>query len=370
MIIVKKHVSEICVVTCMQKYHYFLAVVFLTTTASFVKAQDSFSGLIKSSPEDATKLLNAYALPLFRGLGIDQNSGWTNTAKTKSTLKFDVRITASAAFISANDKTFDVTKIGLSNHVRPANASQTIAPTFGGNKNDGPLMNIYDDNGQKVSSFNTPAGVLSVIPAPQVQVTVGLIQNTDVTLRAIPKVSAGSDVGSVSMIGVGLKHDIMRDIAGKTADDLIPFDLAVALGYSHLNLNKSLTVNPDDGAQPKDSHQSTDFSNQHIDGNFNSFMGQLIVSKKLLAFTPFVAIGYNTTHANVAAIGNYPVTTGGNLLYSTYTTFTNPVSVSENVVGGARADIGFQLELGFFRFYASGSLAQYKSVNAGIGFGI
>jgi len=83
-----------------------------------------------------------------------------------------------------------------------------------------------------------------------------------------------------------------------------------------------------------------------------------------------LALGYNTTHAGVTAVGNYPVTTGGTLLTNTYTTFTNPVSISENVISGVRADIGFQLSLGFFRLYASGSLAQYKSVNAGIGFGI
>lgn len=354
----------------MKRFYLFTTVIALAVIVLRADAQDSFSGLIKSSPEDATKLLNAYALPMFRGLGIDQNSGWTNTAKTKGLLKFDLRITASATFISSADKTFDVTKIGLSDHVRPANPNETIAPTFGGKKTDGPLMNIYDDNGQKVGEFNTPAGVLSVIPAPQVQVTVGIIQNTDVTLRAIPKVNVGSDVGSVSMIGFGIKHDIMQDIAGKTADALIPFDLSIALGYSHLNLNKTLTVNPDEGAQPKDSHQSTDFSNQHIEGNFNSFMGEVIISKKLLAFTPFLAMGYNTTHAGVAALGNYPVTTGGTLFNSTYTTFTNPVSISENVVSSVRADLGFQLNLGFFRFYASGSIAQYKSVNAGIGFGI
>lgn len=354
----------------MRKNYYLLAVAFLISIGTAANAQDSFSGLIKSSPEDATKLLNAYALPMFRGLGIDQNSGWTNTAKTKKTLMFDLRITASATFISTADKSFDVTRIGLSNHVRPADASQTIAPTFGGRKSDGPLMNIYDDNGQKVSSFNTPAGVLSVIPAPQVQVSVGIIQNTDLTVRAIPKVNVSSDVGSVSMIGFGIKHDIMQDIAGKTADELIPFDLSIVLGYSHLNLNKTLTVNPDDGAQPKDSQQNTDFSHQNINGNFNSFLGEVIISKKLLAFTPFLAVGYNTTHANVAALGNYPVTTGGTLLNSTYTTFTNPVSISENVVSGVRADLGFQLSMGFFRFYMSGSLAQYKSVNAGIGLGI
>jgi len=355
----------------MRKYHYLLAVAFLFSTVLVTNAQDSFSGLIKSSPADATKLLNAYASPFFKGLGVDQNSGWTNTAKTKGILKFDVRITASAAFISSADKTFDVTKIGLSNHVKPADASQTMAPTFGGAKNiDGPRLNIYDDNGNKVADFNMPAGVISVIPAPQIQVTVGLPQNTDITLRGIPKVTVGSDYGSISMIGFGLKHNIMQDIYGKTAGELLPFDLAVAIGYSHLNLTKTLSVTPENGAQPKDSQQSTDFSNQYLDGSFNSFTGEVIISKKLLSFTPFLALGYNTTHAGVTAVGNYPVTTGGTLLTNTYTTFTNPVSISENVISGVRADVGFELSLGFFRFYASGSLAQYKSVNAGIGFGI
>jgi hypothetical protein len=339
-------------------------------TAGAANAQDSFAGLIKSSPADATKLLNAYGMPLFKGLGVDQNSGWNNTARTKKLLRFDLRFTGSATFISSGDKTFDVTKIGLSDHLRPANPSQTIAPTFGGQKNEGPLLNIYDDQGRKVGSFNTPQGLISVIPAPQLQVTVGLPQNTDITVRAMPTVKVSNDVGSISMIGFGLKHDIMQDIAGKTADELIPFDLAVAIGYSHLNLTRPITVNPDEGTQPANSQQSTDFSNQHIAGNFNSFMGQVIISKKILAFTPFLAVGYNTTHANVTAVGNYPVTSGYTLNGPTYTTFNNPISISESVISGARADIGFQLNFGFFRLYASYSQAQYKSVNAGIGFGI
>ncbi|WP_428330262.1 DUF6588 family protein [Mucilaginibacter sp.] len=355
----------------MNKFYATLIASSLLFSVIDAHAQDSFSGLIKSSPADATKLLNAYGMPLFKGLGVGENSGWNNTAKTKKLLRFDVRVTASGSFVSSSDKSFDVTKIGLSNHIRPDNSSQTIAPTFAGKKNgNGPLLDIYDDNNRKVGSFNTPSGVLSFIPAPQIQATVGIIDNTDITLRAIPFVNVGNNVGSVSMIGFGIKHDIMQDIVGKTADELIPFDLAVAIGYSHLNLNKPLTVNPDAGTQPANSQQSTDFSNQHIAGHFNSFIGQVIISKKLLSFTPFLAVGYNTTHANVTTVGNYPVTSGGTFITPTYTTFTNPVTISENVISGARADIGFQLEFGFFRFYASYSQAQYKSVNGGIGFGI
>lgn len=358
----------------MKKIYLILFTSLLTITTA--KAQDSFSGLIKSSPDDATKLLNAYAMPLFKGLGVNENSGWTNTAKAKKFLHFDVRITASGSFVSSSDKTFDVTKIGLSNHVRPDDPAQTITPTFAGAKTTGPLLDIYDDNGNKVASFNTPKGIISIIPAPQVQATVGIFDNTDFTLRGIPNINVGSNVGSVSMIGAGLKHDIMQDIVGKTADKLIPFDLAVAVGYSHLNLTRPLTVNPEQGAQPKNNQQATDFSNQHLEGHFNSFIGQLIISKTIVFFTPFLSVGYNTTHANVTAVGNYPVTTGidlapgPNLGNSTYTTFTNPVTINESVINGVRADIGFQLNLGFFRFYASYSQAQYKSVNGGIGFGI
>ncbi len=342
----------------------------LTLKATAQTDQSGFSGLLKAGPGDATKLVGAYGEPLFKGFGLGLNSGWNNTAKTKKLLHFDLRITANVAQVPTSDKTFDVTQIGLSNHVKPADPSQTIAPTFAGDKNNvGPLLNIYDDNGNKVGQFNTPKGVISLIPAPQVQLTVGLVKNTDLTVRYVPSVNVGSNAGSVSMIGFGLKHDIIQDFAGKTAKKLIPFDLAIAFGYSHLNLTIPLTVNPDNGAQPKDGQQSTDFTNQRITGTFNSFMAQAIISKKLLFFTPFLAVGYNTTQTSIGALGNYPVTSGGTLVTPTYTTYSNPININETSVNGFRADVGFQLNLAFFRIYASYSAAQYQSVNGGIGLG-
>jgi len=348
-----------------------LVAIIILFTAYRSSAQSAFSALIKSGPGDATKLLNAYADPLFKGFGTGMNSNWTNTAKTKKLLHFDIRVSASAALVPSSDKTFDVTKIGLSNHIGPQDPSQTITPTFAGDKNGTPpTLNIYDDNHRQVSEFQMPTGKLSIIPSPQVQLTVGLPKNTDITLRGIPKVDFGSNVGNVSMIGVGLKHNIMQDIVGKKANMLIPFDLAVSLGYSRLNMSVPLDVQPDQGAQPANAQQSTDFSNQHFEGHFNSFIAQAIISKKLIFFTPFLAVGYSTANANVATIGNYPVTTGATLLgQPTYTTFPNPINIKETTVNGVRADIGFQLELAFFRFYASYSAAKYQSFSGGFGFG-
>ncbi|MCJ8210104.1 hypothetical protein MUY27_10320 [Mucilaginibacter sp. RS28] len=356
----------------MNKFYYalFAALGFSVLTA---KAQSGFDQLIKSSPADATKLIDAYAEPLFKGIGYGLNSGWTNTAKAKGLARFDLRITASMAFAPDKDKSFDVTKIGLSNHLRPASASNTISPTFAGSKNDGPVMNIYDDNGNKVGSYTMPGGQLSFVPTPQLQLTAGIIKNTDLTLRAIPKVKPSEDVGSVSMIGFGFKHNIMRDFVGKRAERLIPFDLAVLFGYTHLNYEKSLNVRPESGAIPSSAGQSSDFSNQFIRGHVNSWMAGAILSKQLAVFTPFVSVAYNSSKTDVGLIGNYPITTSvsvGNFSQKFYTTYKDPVTINKKNVNNVRADIGFQLNLAFFRIFASYGLAEYKTVNGGIGFGI
>lgn len=355
----------------MKRIKPLLVIIAILFTAYRSSAQSVFSGLIKAGPDDASKLLNAYAEPLFKGFGTGMNSNWTNTAKTKKLLHFDIRISGTAALVPSSDKTFDVTKIGLSNHIGPQDPSQTITPTFAGDKSGTPpTLNVYDDTHQKVSEFQMPTGKLSIIPSPQLQLTVGLPKNTDITLRGIPQISFGSNVGSVSMIGVGIKHDIIQDFANKKADILIPFDLAVSLGYSRLNMSVPLNVQPDNGAQPENAQQSTDFSNQHFEGHFDSFIAQAIISKKLIFFTPFLAVGYSTASANVAAVGNYPVTTGETLLAQpTYTTFPNPINIKETTLSGVRADIGFQLDLAFFRLYASYSAAKYQSFSGGFGFG-
>jgi hypothetical protein len=362
------HLYNLIIIIIMKKLYPLLAAVILFIAAPKAGAQNGFSSLIQSSPGDATKLIDAYGQPLFKGFGADMNSGWANTAKTKKLLHFDLRITASGAFTPASDKTFDVTQIGLSNNVRLDPSSQSpIAQTITGDKNlSGPTLGVYNNTGQKEADFTVPSGKLPIIPAPDIQLTVGLVNNTDVTLRLIPNINVGNNVGSVSMLGFGLKHDIMQYFAGP-AKKVVPFDLSVLFAWSRMNLNANLNVQPQDGEvhDPTDPNQSNDFSNQHTQAHFTSFLGEAIISKKLLFFTPFLAVGYNTASTNLDVIGNYPVT---NSSADTYAVFTNPVTIHETSISGMRADIGFQLNLGI-RIFASASLAEYKSVNAGIGFG-
>lgn len=351
----------------MKKLYSLIIAALLTATALNTYAQssnDGFSQLIKSSPGDATKLLQAYAEPMFKGFGTGLNSGWNNTAATKRLLHFDLRLSVAGAQVPTSDRSFDVTKIGLSNHLTPNDPSKTIAPTFGGEKTDGPVMRINDDNGNKISTFTMPKGIFKYVPAPNVQLTVGLVHHTDLTIRTIPKIKISDDAGSVSMIGFGIKHDLIQDFAKKVPK---PFDLAVAVNYNRINYSKSLSVQP--GAAAPANGQPGDFSNQRIEAHFNGVNVQAILSKRLTVFTPFVAVSYQTASTDFGVLGNYPIASTNPLAPNQYITVTDPVHINENSISGMRADVGFQLNLAVFRIFASVAASQYVSGNAGIGFG-
>lgn len=310
-------------------------------------AQDEVGDVFRGAPADAAKLTEAYLLPATTGFGLGLNSGWYTSAKTKGTLRFDLRITGTAAFVPQSDKTFDIAKLGLIS-MSPVNPSNTITPTLSGPKNAGVRM-IIDHNDQE---FDLPDGLGSgigadYIPSPQVQLTVGLPKNIDISLRYVPTIDL-DDFGKVDLFGVGAKVEVLPIILGKK-EKLLPFDLAVALGYTQLKWSIPLEVgnNPD--------------PNQRIDIKLNGISADAIISKKLAVFTPFFSLGYNSSESNIKALGTYDF--DGEV-------HTNPFDIKRTDVSGMKASLGFQLHLAFFRLYASYTQAKYGYANAGIGFGI
>lgn len=335
-------------------------------------AQSDVSDLIKSSPADATKLTQAYLKPLFKGFGTGLNTGWNNTAHSKNLLRFDVRFGLTGAVVPQKDESFDVTKIGLSNNVRPTNASQVVTPTFAGTSTSysNVELGVYDSSNRLLERFIMPRGTgFGLIPAPQLQGSIGLPRGLEFTLRAMPKINLGDDIGAIGMVGGGLKVEILPLISG-VVDKLTPVDIAVALGYTQFNFSVPLEVGAPSGARPASSGQSSDFSNQRIEAQFSGINTELIISKRLLVFTPFLSFGYNSAKTNAGLKGNYPIVSGADLIGPTYTVFTDPINIKQTDISGFRTNLGFQLNLAFFRIYGSYSIAEYNAFNGGIGFGL
>lgn len=322
----------------------------------YAAAQEDVGGLFKSGPEDATKLVDAYMSPLFKGLGVGLNSGWNTSAKTKGFLRFDFRITATAAFVPKSDRTYDANSLGLQN-IRPATpGGPSTGPTAFGDDHEGANMRIYSNGTPTNQTFNLPQGSgINFVPSPQVQLTVGLPKNIDVSLRYVPKIKLGSKAGKIDMFGVGTKVELFPLIMGKT-EKLMPFDVAIALGFTRLNYSLPLDIN------------NKGNSNQELTVKVNGFNTEAIISKKLLFFTPFASVGYNSSASTLKALGNYEFSTPTLLDPNKTTTFTDPVTI-KNDLNGFKAAVGFQLNLAFFRIYGSYSTAKYSYANAGIGFG-
>lgn len=339
------------------------------TTVAF--SQSEVSGLIKAGPADATKLTQAYLKPLFKGFGVGLNSGWNNTAHSKNLLRFDLRVGLSGTVVSPIDETFDLTKIGLSSNVRPTNPSQTLTPSFAGEKSAGASLTIYDSANQPIESFAMPQGTgFGLIPTPQLQGSIGLSNGIELLVRASPKVKLGQDFGTIGMMGAGLKLELLPLISGM-ADKVFPIDIAVAAGYTQFTFEAPLDVKIPSGALPESPSQVQDFTNQRIEAKFSGINAEAIISKRFLVFTPFLSVGYHQAKTDAGVKGNFPIITGITPLgQKTYTNFANPVSIKQTEINGFKTNIGFQLNLSFFRIYGSYSMSEYNSFNGGIGFGL
>src|SRR6185503_19961176 len=73
------YIYPINTIQIMKRFYPIITAFILAFAVSKVKAQSvngGFSALIQSGPADATKLVNAYGEPLFKGIGVGLNSGW------------------------------------------------------------------------------------------------------------------------------------------------------------------------------------------------------------------------------------------------------------------------------------------------------
>ncbi|TCD04426.1 hypothetical protein EZ449_17470 [Pedobacter frigidisoli] len=340
----------------MKKCYSIKAILALSLFAFVQKAsaQQDVGSLFVSGPADATKLVNAYFNPLYKGLGLGLTDGWTNTAKSKGFLKFDIRFSGSGALVPQSGRSYDVNSLGLSN-IKTAPGSSSIGPTAFGDDEVGGRMQVYTSSGIPTGKFfNLPKGVgFHIVPAVQLQGTLGLPKNIDVTLRAMPKIKLGDDLGSLSMIGFGVKFELLPLIMGKT-EKLIPVDIAIAGGFTQYKYDLDLNI---------DNASSSD---QRIDAKFNGVNIDAIVSKQILFFTPFASVGYQTSKTNLKALGTYRFETSA----TTSATYVDPISVKQTDIDGIRASLGFQLKFGFFKVYSSYTVAKYSLFNFGLGFGI
>ena len=332
-------------------------------------SQTNVAEFLKAGQADANALVKAYLDPYAMALGDGLNNGWYNSAAPHKLFGFDLSITASAIQIPSQAKTFDITKLGLTNMTVISGGN--MAPTIAGADVPGPLMQVKDDQGNNIGTFNTPNGFgQDIVPVPMAQIGFGILPHTDIIGRYIPDLSYnyGANKMKLGSWGIGVKHNFMKWVS--FLKDL-PFDASVFGSYSEVNAQNSLSFTPEDYNLDNVTVTFTSDDSQLLQVKSKTTKFGLIVSKQLGVITFFGGIGQSTSESNLDMLGKYPVITtveGGGQVITNEDALYDPISVqftSKNMC----MDAGLRLQLGFFGIFGSVNKAEYTSYNAGISFG-
>lgn len=336
----------------------------LFSSAAFSQFKDV--DFLRSAPADGAKYLQSYLAPWANAFGSGLSGGWYNTAKPHKLGGFDITFSTSVGIVPSSAESFDVSKIGLTSLTGTG-----MAPTVAGPKTDGPQM-TYRAGGVTLATFKAPQGTdWKYIPVPTAQIGLGLPLGTELKFRFIPKIKIND--GDISLWGVGVLHSIMQYIPG---NKLTPFDVSVFAGYTKLQANVPLGLDPDPsyGQAYVNYNAATSFNDQNLNINVKSLNISAIGSVNLKVITFYGGVGYCKTQTTMVLSGNYPLPTP--ILTTPFVQYNDSgvkkgsdfPEIDIKNFSGLRANVGFRLKLAIITIHFDYTRAQYNVFTTGLGF--
>jgi hypothetical protein len=350
----------------------------IVSVTSFAQIKDMGS-LLSGSTADAEKLMQAYLKPYANAFGAGLNGSWYNSAKPHKLLGFDLTFSLSAAFIPKADKTYNLNDLGLSTAAKITNGPN--APTIAGANDNRPTLTYsthVGSNDVTYASFKTPNGLnWGIIPAPMLQLGLGLIKETDVTVRFVPNINFG-DKGSVKLWGIGVKHSIKQWIP---ALKLMPFfHLSVFGGYTKMTTTGNISFQPEWYVSSANAIDQTTlaYDNQKMEMLTKGFIGDVIASFDLPVITFFAGVGFSKTNTTLKLNGDYPMarveTSGadaGKVFVKDAYKLTNPMNIEMKNSDGSktkpRLNAGIKFKMALITLHFDYTYANYSVVGTGLG---
>ncbi|GGE01159.1 DUF6588 family protein [Planktosalinus lacus] len=335
-------------------------IVLVISVSSTTYAQNQLEDLLAAGIEDAQRFASGYISPAAESVIYNLSGGWLQTAEVKKPLKFELSVIGNVSFVNEEHKAFTLNSSEYNNlYFRDGSISKEVGTAFGENNPDVIVYAIVtDETGafQEEVEFELPQGLASenvnMLPTAFLQARLGIFKATELKVRYFPKVDY-EDV-KTGLIGVGLQHEFTQWLPVEKA---FPVAIAGFVGFTNFNGNFDFTDS-----------QIIEGSNQQFEVRQNSWLFQIHASTKLKIINFYGGLGYVTGTSDFDVLGTYTVR-AGTPLFESQSTFDDPFSV-KNKVSGIKANLGTQLQLGFFSIFAEYNIAEYNTAAAGIGFGI
>lgn len=370
----------------MKRYLLLLPLLLFLIPTQQTQAQDNIGEILRAGSNDANLLLQSYIKPYASGFGADLNTGWNTSARPYRMLGFDVRLSASLAFVPSSDLTFDVRDIESNFLEIERFSNNSITPTAAGESSSaGVILGKTYENPitgleETLFEFEMPQGSgFEYAPAAMVQGTVGIIRDTDITLRFMPSIDIPNTDANINLFGIGAKHGINQWIPG---GGLLPVDLAVQVGYTNFNFNLDTNVQPDEAADIYNPYNDPDnqekfnpnqWDNQAVEMSSNGYTVNLIVGKHIPMLAVYGGVGFQSSTMTISSPGNFPLTvpnenrTAENPEPRAIDSIERPIDLSVDGENSIHALAGFRVRLGFIAITGSYTLSKYPVANVGVG---
>jgi len=338
---------------------------------------NSVGELVRGGLNDSNLLLENYLKPYANGFGADLNTGWNNSARPYRTLGFDVKVSASLAFVPSGDRFFDVAELVPQFQELQLFSDSGISPTVAGDNVSGATVgkmytNPATGEQEELFSFALPRGTdFPFVPAPMIQGTVGLLHDTDISLRLVPSVTAANVDGQVNLFGIGAKHGLNQWIPG---GEVLPIDLSVQVGYTRFNFDIETNVQPESGADIRNDFDPSEWDGQQFELTSSGYTVNLLVGRNLPIIGFFAGVGFQSSTTSIATKGSYPVTVPNeNFDPATspepkaINSLTDPFNISVDGDNSLHALAGFRVRLGVISVSGSYTISNYPVANVGVG---
>jgi hypothetical protein len=375
-----------------------LALAAISFVATPAQAQlGNIGDLLKAGQADANTLAEAYVAPLANGFGAGLNSGWFMGANTHGGFfpiplpGFSVQARVSITNIPSADKTIDLTALNFVAVSLDPTQSSTTPSIAGGDATGARLLSnetvTFGGQTRPLFQFSLPKGTgVPFVPTIMVQAGVGLIFDTDITLRYSPKTDF-NNYGSVQLLGASVRHGLDQWIPGGS---LLPVNITLQAGFTNLKSSVNISLSPSDlGATAREIQEAgfsgTFFDDQKLEWETSAYTVNVLVGKKIsllvIGIGAYVGAGIESSTTTLATLGNYPFFDG--LLTETIagqevpvldgitpvrklTSVPDVLDLEFKGTNSFRGVAGLRFSLGIFDFFGEYVMAKYPTFNGGV----
>jgi len=208
-----------------------------------------------------------YVKPLISGFGADMNSGWLSRIPDAKILGVDInlRIIAMGAFFDNANKTLSANTnfrfnqdeaLLLTNDIQDENTRQEVinqilnqdfnvgiqGPTVVGKSHEYITVTFkgrtFLVNGEQIpvgskefqTDINGALGGLPIMPLAAPQLTIGTVVGSCLSVRYLPSIQTGSDLGKINYFGIGIMHNPNVWLGGT-----LPVDIGLGIFFETMN---------------------------------------------------------------------------------------------------------------------------------------